>query len=418
MKNIGGKMANAKAGTCLVDGLTLQNAADILCLAENVHDEVLLRLVPIQLVSLRQVIEALVCYEQILTTQSHTETWLGNPELQRALNDGIICFPEIPSEIRNQLEIYSGQKMIKLATSAIFQHFVDSLTEESIEGIVLEIARHYHGLDSQVFSYFLRHDTIAHINAICAQASYKWFEEGKSAISHAAAIFGTGAFYYRALAAFLQVPYSPFCLRTPFCVYDDTFYGPSPLAGAKLAMRIIRNEAITALQSAIGPGNLRVLELDLPPILAFVLKRAKDRSDILKCALRVRETDEARNFRRDISRLTAALNKGDIPDAVRYIDLIKARAKEIFHIVGVKQEIKIKIGFGFAGLEAGLPIEMPGFLRKLLHRAERTTFYHLLLAELPTIWQLNNEVRRLFGLSLDPAIYDNEEIWFRSVSPT
>ena len=403
MKEYARQKTNIGEEACLIDGLTLQNAADILQIKDNVPDDILKNLVPIQLVSLAHVVQALVSYEKIITLPSHTTTWSGNVHLKRALSGNVIRFPEISPKIEKQLEVISGQKMIELARSHIFRKFTEDLTSNCVEGIVLEIARHYHGFGGRIFTYFRRHDTVEGIDEVIQKAT--WSEVPRSAISWAAALFGTGAFHYRNLGTYLNVPYSPFCLRAPFCIYDDTRYGPSPVAGAKIAMRILKNEVMTAIQPITEQVNSYWLEMDFPPIFTYVLRQARNRAEILPCALAIRETPEAKNFRRDMGKLTAALNTGNVPSMVLSYTEFKKKITEIFQTGEVTPRLKVKINF--TAFEAELPIKMPEFLRNLLQKkTKRTTLYHLLMAELPTIWQLRNDIRRLFGLELDPKIGD------------
>jgi len=390
--------ADTEIGTCLIDGITLQNAVDLLIQERNAPEEFLQHLLPIQLVSLSQVIEALICYDKILTTSSHSETWLNHPVLKGAMDDGIIIFPKISSEVDNQLESHTGRKMIKLARSSVFQYFVDELAENSLEGIVHKIARHYHGIDNTVYRYY-EGDKISNIEEILTQASSEWMERPGGAMYHPAVLFGTGAFYYRALSSFMQVPYSPFCLRAPYCIYDDALYGKSPRVGATLAMKIIRDEAVGALQSATGEANLNMIELNLPSLFAFILRRATDRSDVLGCAMRSRETREVRGFRCDMAMLTKAIITGDIPETTRITGLIRESTNDIFQTGNVKLEKKIKIGF--ARFEVELPMAMTHRMSKVFRKTRRATFYNLLMAEVPTIWRLSNELRRLFDLEID-----------------
>lgn len=403
--------ADVDVSNCLMDGITLQNAIDALQVNKREPDEILINLVPIQLTSLSCLVESLICYDRIYTSSGYAETWIENPALNQLLREGIIGFPDISADVKRQLEGYSEQKMIMLAKSNAFQKFVDDLVEKTTEGLVLKVARHYHGLESPTLTYYRRHDAISNLDEVCKVVWGEWFDRGKSAVPQAAAIFATGAFYYRAQAAFLGIPYLPFSLRAPFCVYDDALHGKSPLAGAKLALRIIRDEAkdaVNTLQSTLRLEPVGWFDLDFPSIFAYVLRLSKNRADILPCAMRIRSSAAARDFRKELASLTASLNGGDIYNSMQAIDKVKTKAREVFRTTGLKTDSKIKISFSI--FETEIPLEVPTFIRRMLRKTKRTTFYHLLLTELPLVWQLDNEIRRLFDLEFPPSVRQNYEV--------
>lgn len=401
----------ADVNTCLMDGITLQNAIETLRANKREPHEILVKLGPIWLTSLACLVESIICYDRIFTSSDYVDAWGENPDLKQLLREGIIGSPDISSDVRKQLERYSEQKMIMLAKSNTFHKFVDDLVEKTTEGVILKVARHYHGFESPTITYYKRHDAIIRLDEVCQLVSQEWFDRSKSAVPQAAAIFATGAFYYRAQAAFLGIPYLPFSLRAPFCLYDDALHGKSPQAGAKLALRIMRDEAseaVNTLQSALKLEDVRWFDLDFPSIFAYVLKLSKNRSDILPCAMRIRTSNAAKDFRKELASLTASLNKGDIYNSMQAIDTIKTKAREVFRTTGLKADSKMKISFSI--FETQIPLEVPIFLRRLLHKAKRTTFYHLLLTELPLVWQLDNEIRRLFDLEFPLSVRQSYEI--------
>jgi hypothetical protein len=413
-------MKKQEPGGCIIDGLTLQNALDVLIpqhrsklantsgsfeALRHSKDETTKNIYPIQLTSLAQFIEALVCHERVLTPLANASILSTHPELQAVLDKNIVRFIDIPPILSEQLETYAEKRIIKLATSKVFQNFVDNLTENTVESILLKIARHYHGLESKAYVYLRENDKISNIDKICHQIFSKWSEKGKSALSHAVAIFGTGAFFYQSLATVLQVPYSPFCLRTPFCVYDDTTYGNAPHSGATLALRIIKNEAYNTLSATIPTNSpFSLMEFEAPPIFAMVLRRAKNRLDILPAAVQLRESKVAKKYRDDVTRLTDALNKGNSPEILKLIDKIKGSVKNALKTDDVNQNVKLKIGFVLGSIEFSLPLKSVAVLNEIFCKAKRTTFYFTILSEMPIMSNLSSDIERLFGQFIDRAI--------------
>lgn len=320
----------------------------------NYHD---VYLAPIQLVSLSKLVEAIICYDKIVTDAKFYGTWSGSEILKLVIDEGVITTLDIDETAREELDKESGRKTFELLKSSVFEHFVNRLIQETPEGCILKVAQRYSGSCIDEYDYFGSHDTTDSFGAIRSHSSDLWFEERKeSELAQAISMFVTGAFYYRSLSAFFQIPYSPFCLRTPFCIYVDSRYGLSPISGANIAMRIMKNETVAAIQSTLNPDNLFLVELNIPNIFAYILKRAEDPIDIINSALQIRNTDEAKDFRQEISKLTNLINAGNIPSALQIVDQIKQKASRILQTETKILESKLKIGFG--GIEIELPLNV------------------------------------------------------------
>ncbi len=379
-------------GACLLDGLTLQNAVDALSGSTDLPPQIM----PIRISSLGRLIDVLVSHERIVSIHTSCSEWRQNPLIERLADDGLLEIIELPSGLLKDLESCSEIRMRELANSVVFQNFVSDLSLLPGEGSYLRIARHYHGIQGSIYSYLRSH---GEIDAVRSFSDPGWVDRGKSELGSAALLFGTGAMFYRLASHLLGVPYYPFLLRSAFCAYDESRYGRTPLSGSRLAMEIVRGEAMDRLSNVGGSIDLQFFEVDMPQVFFNVLKRSKGVQEILDRAVELRETAEVTAFREGVSELTSSFFLGNVPAAIQAIESIRDSTSECFGSTSGAEKSKLK--FSVAGFQLEVPIDFTRLARRFSHKRPRLTFYSLLVRELPTIWHAQVELRRIFGSKID-----------------
>ena len=96
--------------SCLIDVLTLESGFDLLERAEPSD-----LLLPIKLVSLGQIIEAIVCYDQIMVDQVNAGIWLASVGDTYSDFTSLISYIDQPGIERSTLHDFAAQKMLSLA---------------------------------------------------------------------------------------------------------------------------------------------------------------------------------------------------------------------------------------------------------------------------------------------------------------
>lgn len=390
--------------SCLLDGLTLQGAGDALSPCGRQVDRAL---IPYRISSLALLVEALVCNERIVTLPVHSPRWLSVGPLAEVADTPLLRILELPDAMLDSLHAYSVERFLRYDASNSFGFFVRHLADHPTEGALLRIARNYRQIESPTYDYFRHHDAVpATLDEDAFFGTRRWpsYDEGRSALRHAAAVFGTGAFFYRAAAGILGTPYLPNVVRAPFCILDDAQSGHLPVSGARLALQLILDEARKSWQIAAPEALPIFLQAQVPPIFLHVLSECADQDDVIPCALRVRHTRTATRFRAEMGHLSRAVNGGDLARAVTIVDRIRREARHFLPVTRDTREGRLTLTLGFS--VAKVAVDLPITLSLHVHRRHRATIYRLLLSELPTLHRLQRELGRVFGPEVALAVMD------------
>ncbi len=162
--------------------------------------------------------------------------------------------------------------------------------------------------------------------------------------------------YYDLVARSVGADYAPHPARAPFMVaFDHALHPTSSVAPAILKTL---SDFVTQLPDPLNVGGLAV-----PPLLAYVLTRARSREEILEIMLALRDNPLCAEFRETIENAAAAMTAGtNRLNMAQYCSELQRMLDNLKRELGLhdaKAEVHVWL--------FKVPIRLPNFLYKTVH---------------------------------------------------
>ena len=388
-------MSLVKDGAYLTDSLSLESANALLERDSFLDSSEELQI--LHLASVAQIVELICLSEQIIVDDLYLKKWIEKSPLNILIEKNILYGHPIDDSYRASLEASAEKRFRKLAASSAFGQYVDLLVQDDMEGIVSRLLLNYHGLQDNSFRYFVGRDVPESTTNLSTIIEPNLARGGRDAVADIVAILGMGAFYYRSLGEKLNTPYSPFCLRNAYCIYDDAKnVTDSPLDAISIAMDILKGKSLETYKSLSDVFPETIFEFTLPLIFTFVLKDVSRPNEILPKALEVRNSKAVANLRGQLTELSKSINSGNLLTSIEISKEITSNIENALFLSSSKtQSVSVEL----FGVKLSTPIDLLQGVARLIRLGQSKTFYNSLLSRLPTIWTLSREdIRRVFNI--------------------
>jgi len=192
------------------------------------------------------------------------------------------------------------------------------------------------------------------------------------------------------------IPFSPTSLESGACLFRIVRQNLARPDASSAAIRIIESARSPLAELTNERMSARLYDLRVPAVFAAATRNAKDFQDLLKVALQMRQTKEAKAFRKWAREVDNDSNLARVAESLDVVqDLSDGLAK------GIEQkprEVQVQLGVSFIGsFQITIPFRLP---RK---RERHLTFLKSLFSESCEVESLDQEIRRVFGAPIGEA---------------
>jgi len=219
---------------------------------------------PLALANLSNLLEAIILFPRIYTVESFSYTWVDNPNLKELISNNIVSLIRINYD-KNQVFQEKAEADSKICREmSEYIQFIDKMIQNKIARLNLP-------------KVYLHKENMA-----------RFHQDLKSGYLYNV----TGSFYYQQISSAYSLPYVPSSIRVPSCLFNLGF---RPLTNfAKQAIDLLQAKRRKALARI---NEFYMWDIDVPLILALVLKESSYPEDVIPIALQIRDLKECKNFR-------------------------------------------------------------------------------------------------------------------------
>jgi GGDEF domain-containing protein len=406
--------------TVLVDNATVRAVLSLMAVSQE-EPRPDSKLLDLSLICTEELIEALVLSEQVVTPKIHHDYPEIVPELNSLLGQSdVVSWLGVSSE-----QLVSAEESVSLRLSK-WAHEDDNFTSvlSAYGGYSRSTAKWDRWVIRRYSPYSGYRMTFA-CECHFAEPYVKLAEAGQQlpqieSESDTAGILWlvSRALLYDSLATERRIPYAPHPLRASLwkaiqirMLSGELFH--------KLPIDILTDARITLGEKLLS-GRVKSFEIEIPPLLAYVLSRANTRDEIFPRVMELRDSRGARRMRKELTELSEAVAGGDSAlDVLRQVETRKVlRQVEAFNkfarSLAVEWDLanrpKISPAIQFLAFSIGTEASVPRALVQAKSMVTQTVRPHFgllrnIFDSTTRIWSMSALVDRHFGsVRLDSII--------------
>jgi len=197
-------------------------------------------------------------------------------------------------------------------------------------------------------------------------------------------------------AQYYGIPFSPTSLESGACLFQIVRKNLARPDAGRSAIRIIESARSPMAELTNNRMSAQLYDLRVPAVFAAAARNAKDFPDLLRVALQMRQTAEAKSFRkwvREVDNDRSLIKVAESLNEVQELSDDLAKGIEQKH-----REVQVQLGVSFIGsFQITIPFRLP---RK---RESHLTFLKSLYSDSCEVENLDQEIRRIFGAPIGEA---------------
>jgi hypothetical protein len=261
--------------------------------------------------ALMDILEGIVLYQNLVVEprQGDVDLWYELTELRGSDGKEILLQRPIEdNEVRPILIRATLDRLEEYVRSVDFRADATSFVRGLKDSAIPEVYTQEYDLDDGIrrdFKFYLERDDLEQLELI----SYQLGNATQADRNYAA--FAFGGLFYQAVAKLYSVSYVPHTWRSALVDREMT---RGRLDFGKLAIDLageVRQALTTRLNNEFGRTAIKE---DFPVVASYVISQADRRSDLLRTAVEIRDTEPARAFRQWVADVQSALrDQRDLP---------------------------------------------------------------------------------------------------------
>ncbi len=391
-------------GTIFLDNTTLNSAIIAIQYSDSILKKPKSSLLDIPFIDMAKLVEALIIHEKLFVEDLTSEYWRRAEPFRKLLEKDIIEVYRISS--RDRLD--TGNWVISNFEKDIKNKiYVESLGEN--------LPRHIEEFLNEV-NPALSHDYISHRHVISNVDLYlqylhhirphcgyeNLFKNSELQPERFISVFLFRTYQNLSISNLYRVPYSPQTFRVPIIKYKMHELNILPGSFAQIAVGKV-SKIISDYRGDINKFlGKNVIEVDIPPLFAIILKNCKSAEDVIDETLKIRESSNARKFRKWSAEVEKSINETKIDEITKAMTMIDEVATDLKYEFGSGESILMaridpKIGLGGPVLSA---LGILKLLKKYTFKSQ-TVFLHDTGKRARQINSLRDEIDRVFGAKID-----------------
>jgi hypothetical protein len=328
------------------------------------------------LFNLAILVESLVCHEQLFVNAEFADRW--NPGIadgSMSHISGLITTVSWPAGLRSQAE--------EALHEAIRRRMVPLEPRHVLEDAMVAVYRAtHHPRDWDV--------------SVVERALFLDYSEGDH-VWGSPFYIQLGTMFYLLTSQLAGIPYKPSALRAR--ILNDalmTEVRSRQFPASEIAIDLVTLERKRTAEKYLSRlMELNLIELNIPLILAAVMRSSKSREGILPAAIEMRAGSAAREFRKWCAEFGEAAQGADLLELARLSRDVQGLTESLNRELGISEPEHVKVKLGWGPISSDWGFSLPRILGWPARRARHLWLLHDLYRSVMAMRGMSGEVRRL-----------------------
>ena len=168
-------------------------------------------------------------------------------------------------------------------------------------------------------------------------------------------IVAEGALRYLLMSNYYHTNYLPAPRRSEFLVKESVC---QEIFNRKLLMGYVDQQVSAKYNEIYSAFGNKSLHFPIPLLANYIVKNARSQQDMFAIALEIRQTKEARQFRKWLDELDASINAGNILEMKHLMNTVSFLINELERLVDCRENAKIEMTIGITP-SITVPVPLP-----------------------------------------------------------
>jgi len=206
-----------------------------------------------------------------------------------------------------------------------------------------------------------------------------------------------GTAFYLMCSQALGVPYKPSLFRAQILAdFIDREWKSRPVSASEVALALLEKSRAQVAEAYFEQLlELNVIDIAVPCILAAVLRESTSCADVLTVATQIRATPEAAAFRAWSSEFTDAIQVGDVSSVGKFMKDLKAVVRVVDASLGLERQPGLEMNIGWGPVTASRAFALPRVLHRPIYFKRHMWFLHRMYEGIASIMRITDDIQRV-----------------------